>query len=119
MILKETVFSTQMELFQDRQKWEELKNFYIAQSELKQFLDELKNENLHVTDPKKLQPNPQPEQSKALSLLAEINQYLEGKRGQPGGKRAGKFIGPRFYGVNLDRSDPYLRHNLESVGEKV
>jgi hypothetical protein len=46
MILKETIFATQIELFQDKEKWEEIKGFYIAQTELQKFLGELKNGNI-------------------------------------------------------------------------
>ncbi|GAB5552910.1 MAG: hypothetical protein Sapg2KO_25010 [Saprospiraceae bacterium] len=42
MILRETIFATQLELFQDQEKWEELKNFYLAKNELQKFADELK-----------------------------------------------------------------------------
>ena len=78
MVLKETVFATQMELFQDKQKWEELKQFYIAKAEFRQFLQELKKGSLPLTVPEKPETDLSSEQNKALSLLAEINQHLEG-----------------------------------------
>jgi hypothetical protein len=85
MILKETIFATQIELFQDKEKWEEIKGFYIAQTELQKFLGELKNGNiLPLPDnSEKIEFDPLPEENKALSLLAELNQHLEGKVPSP------------------------------------
>lgn len=41
MILRETTFATQMELYQNQAQWQELKNFYIARYEFEQFVKEL------------------------------------------------------------------------------
>lgn len=38
MILRETTFATQMELYQNQAQWQELKNFYIARNEFEQFI---------------------------------------------------------------------------------
>jgi len=38
MILRETTFATQMELYQNREQWEELRNFYRARNEFDQFI---------------------------------------------------------------------------------
>jgi hypothetical protein len=41
MILKETMFATQMELYQNREQWQELKDFYVAREQFNQFMDAL------------------------------------------------------------------------------
>lgn len=41
MILKETMFATQMELYQNREQWLELQNFYLARAEFEKFMDDL------------------------------------------------------------------------------
>ncbi len=41
MILRETTFATQMELYRNREQWEEVKNFYSAMAEFEQFIKEL------------------------------------------------------------------------------
>lgn len=41
MILRETTFTTQMELYRDQSRWQELKDFYIAKSEFDRFIKEL------------------------------------------------------------------------------
>lgn len=38
MILRETTFATQMELYQNQAQWQELRNFYIARNEFEQFV---------------------------------------------------------------------------------
>lgn len=43
MILKETVFATQLELFQNQESWQEMKNFYAARNEFEQFVKGLPN----------------------------------------------------------------------------
>jgi hypothetical protein len=85
MILKETIFATQIELFQDKEKWEEIKGFYIAQTELQKFLGELKNGNISPSpdNSEKIEFDPLPEENKALSLLEELNHHLEGKVHSP------------------------------------
>lgn len=43
MILKETQFATQMELYQNKEQLQELKQFYLAKKEFEQFMLSLKN----------------------------------------------------------------------------
>jgi len=38
MILRETTFATQMELYQNQAQWQELKNFYVARNEFEAFI---------------------------------------------------------------------------------
>ena len=78
MILKETIFATQIELYQDKDKWNELKSFYIARAELEKFMEELNSGKIPVQPAIEGKAKWDVEQSKALSLLAEINEQLEG-----------------------------------------
>lgn len=41
MILKETMFATQMQLYQNKEQWEALHQFYVARAEFEQFMDDL------------------------------------------------------------------------------
>ena len=41
MIMKETMFATKMELYQNREQWDELQKYYVAQKEFEQFMDDL------------------------------------------------------------------------------
>jgi hypothetical protein len=41
MILKETMFATQMALYQNKDQWQELQNFYVARFDFEQFMDEI------------------------------------------------------------------------------
>jgi hypothetical protein len=41
MILKETMFATQMELYQNKDQWQELKDFYVAREQFRNFMDAL------------------------------------------------------------------------------
>ncbi|MBK8194574.1 MAG: hypothetical protein IPK76_15670 [Lewinellaceae bacterium] len=41
MILKETMFATQMQLYQNKEQWKELHQFYVARQDFEQFMDEL------------------------------------------------------------------------------
>jgi hypothetical protein len=41
MILKETMFATQMELYQNKSQWQELKDFYVAREQFRNFMDAL------------------------------------------------------------------------------
>lgn len=38
MILRETMFATQLEIFQNLEQWQQLKNFYAARNEIEQFI---------------------------------------------------------------------------------
>ena len=57
MILRETTFATQMELYQNQAQWQELKNFYVARNEFEEFI---KHGHTKVETPieNKIQPNP-------------------------------------------------------------
>ena len=99
MILKETIFATQIELFQNRERWEEVKGFYIARTELQKFIKDLNNgkvSSLPVPAPvKEIEQQTSetlPIENKALSLLEEINQHLGGKDLRPSlnGKEKGE-----------------------------
>jgi hypothetical protein len=41
MILKETMFATQMALYQNKEQWRELHDFYVARNDFDQFMDAL------------------------------------------------------------------------------
>ena len=41
MILRETTFATQMELYQNKAQWQELKDFYVARAEFELFIQHL------------------------------------------------------------------------------
>ena len=99
MILKETIFATQIELFQDKERWEEVKSFYIARSKLQQFLDDLNHGKVMALSPpdqkeKEELPasEPPPEENRMLNLLEELNKHLEGKVSSPSlnGQEKGK-----------------------------
>ena len=88
MILKETIFVSQMQLFQNKEDWKKIKEFYIAQTELKRFLKELHSGEV----PSLPEPNhdsniklkePAGEENKALELIAELNNHLQGKVSSP------------------------------------
>ncbi len=87
MILKETIFATQIELFQDKERWAEVKGFYIAQTELQRFIEDLNNGKVSaLPEPEQEEPATSealPMENKALSLLEEINQHLQGKDFRP------------------------------------
>ncbi len=95
MILKETIFATQIELFRNKERLEEVKSFYIARSELRLFLENVNNRKIPALpeavkdEPQemdletKLEPEIPPEESKIISLLNELNQHLEGKVSSP------------------------------------
>lgn len=92
MILKETIFATQVELYQDQEKWEEIKAFYTAQKKLKLFLSET---DVPTNQPLIAEPqnnDDSKEDNPALALLEELNQQLQGKDLSPSlnGKEKGK-----------------------------
>lgn len=101
MILKETIFATQIELFQDKAMWQEVRGFYIARTEMQQFLEGLDNgkvpalpiaeEEASEPEEEKAEALPPPE-NKALDLLQELNKHLEGKVPSPSlnGQEKGK-----------------------------
>lgn len=88
MILKETIFATQIELFHNKGSWDELKGFYIAQAELEKFMEDLNNGKVADLPKPKQEVGPTIPQAilmenKVLSLLEELNQHLQGKGSRP------------------------------------
>ena len=96
MILRETIFATQMELFSDKERWQEVKAFYLAKAELKHFIAELEAGKMPEGIPKvllpvsddesKLQEPESPTEQKsdpAADLLKELNEHLRGKGNRP------------------------------------
>lgn len=90
MILKETIFATQIELFQDKDRWEEIKHFYLARNELKQFIVGLKEGEVPLLSAPTLPeqqnevlPDPPTEDDKTILLLAELKNLLEGNLPSP------------------------------------
>ena len=90
MILKETIFATQIELFQNQDRWEEVKSFYLARNELKQFIEGLKEREAAFLsaptppeDQKKALPEPPSDKDKTILLLGELKNLLEGNALSP------------------------------------
>ena len=90
MILRETIFATQIELFRNRAGWQEVKSFYIARNELQQFVDGLKNGEAALLPPPTLRAEKEPilpdspeEEDKTLLLLDELKNLLEGNALSP------------------------------------
>ena len=94
MIMKETVIITQMELYQNKDQWNELKKFYVAKEQFQQFMDDLREGRysddyvLQEAVPQKLNENKLESQSglsKEDRFFLESNNYhhlieqLEGK----------------------------------------
>lgn len=90
MILKETIFATQIELFQNQDRWHEVKNFYLAINELQQFIGKIREGEVPLL------PSPveneveevsetasPPEDDKTLLLLGELRTLLEGNALSP------------------------------------
>lgn len=101
MILRETIFATQLELFQNQEKWKELKQFYVARNDLQRFAKELKqNEVLSLPQPEHNdRPIEDASQNKGQEknldsdpLLEELKILLLGKSQRPplNGMRQGK-----------------------------
>ncbi|MBK7870747.1 MAG: hypothetical protein IPJ74_08685 [Saprospiraceae bacterium] len=73
MLLREAEFATYLEIYQNKERWAELKEFYLAQAELASFIGEIKS-------PKKmLAPLEKPEilespEDKSSKLLEELKQ---------------------------------------------
>lgn len=84
MILKETIFATQFELFQNQERWQEVKNFYLARNELDKFIGDVKAGKPILLAPpveKKEEPSSQAcpqEDNKTLRLVTELKTLLEG-----------------------------------------
>lgn len=88
MILKETIFATQIELFQDKERWHEVQRFYVAQTELQKFIKDINSGKVSALPKSEQQvkaqiPQSLPVENKTLSLLEEINQHLQGKDYRP------------------------------------
>ena len=90
MILRETILATQMELFSNRERWQEVKDFYIAKAELKHFIAELEGGTLpQALPPVEEEPkevidlDPEPKDDLAANLLKELNEHLRGKENRP------------------------------------
>lgn len=75
--LREIRYSTELELYEDRGKWEELKGYYQSKEEFRHFLDSLKDFSPQASQPNPIQqqaptqssaaPTPPPAQSKPIS----------------------------------------------------
>lgn len=96
MILRETILATQMELFSDKERWQEVKAFYLAKAELKHFITELdagkmpQDEQKTLTSASTEEPNEkqlgtstESENDPAADLLKELNEHLRGKESRP------------------------------------
>jgi hypothetical protein len=67
MILKETMFASQMALYQNKEQWVELQNFYVARFEFREFMDELYDgKNPKLTAGGDAEQAPSEEQAKEL-----------------------------------------------------
>ena len=111
MILKETMFATQMALYQNKEQWKELHDFYIARNDFDQFMDDLydgKKPNL----PLKEGPLALKGEAKADDNQLELE--FSGKRAQLVSERA-DLVSATFYGVKLDIADPFLFRNLSRL----
>lgn len=84
MILKETIFATQFELFQHPERWQDVKNFYLARNELDKFIGDVKaGKTLLLPPPVEQQEEPAapvctPVEDKTLLLFMELKTLLEG-----------------------------------------
>ena len=61
MILRETMFATQMELYQNRAQWIELQQFYVARADFEQFMDDLMDGKRPVLPEQKVIAEPEEE----------------------------------------------------------
>lgn len=50
MILKETMFATNFELYQNKDQWQDLKTFYVAKAQFEQFMEDLTDGKLETGD---------------------------------------------------------------------
>jgi hypothetical protein len=88
MILKETVFATQIELFRNKDNWNEVKSFYIAQKELRNFIHTYEDLNL-LDDTVEIQSKQEQDDIESdgtgdsMKLLNELKSLLEGKENRP------------------------------------
>ena len=75
MILRETIFSTQMELFQDQERWQQVRQFYTAKNDLNNFIKEIGSEQ---SEEIKSLPESSEEEKELAKLLSELKGLLEG-----------------------------------------
>ena len=82
MILRETIFSTQMELFQDQERWQQVRQFYTAKNDLNNFIkgigSEQSEEIKSLPQPEAEQPAPSEEEKELAKLLSGLKGLLEG-----------------------------------------
>ena len=82
MILRETIFSTQMELFQDQERWRQVRQFYTAKNDLNNFIKgigtEQDEEIKSLPEPKEEPPESSEEEKELAKLLSELKGLLEG-----------------------------------------
>ena len=91
MILRETILATQMELFASKDRWQEVKEFYLARAELHQFITDIEARKMPqavppaTTEDTETQIKELPPQGDhpAADLLKELNEYLRGKEDRP------------------------------------
>jgi len=60
MILRETMFATNMELYQNEEQWQELKEFYVAQQRFETFMEDISEGKFNVPNTNPAQPTPSP-----------------------------------------------------------
>jgi hypothetical protein len=82
MILRETIFSTQMELFQDQERWQQVRQFYTAKNDLNNFIKGIGTEQgeeiKSLPAPKEEQSEHYEEEKELAKLLSELKGLLEG-----------------------------------------
>lgn len=109
MILRETMFATQMELYQNQAQLLELKKFYLARNEFEKFVKELPNLDLATMQARhyhSIGVNP-PSSSDSEKLFEDTNSFDEQVNIEE--LFENKAI---FYGVKIDMDDPFLERNL-------
>ena len=80
MILREILFASQMELYQNQERWQEVKQFYIAKAELNQFMKEINSGKLPS---KKLHQIEVTTENTTVPFLQDLNLPSEGKVESP------------------------------------
>jgi len=80
MILRETMFATNMELYQNENQWQELKAFYVAQERFETFMEDISEGKFNVPGKELPQPAPglpEPELEAKKSDFAVSGKLLE------------------------------------------
>ena len=105
MILKETMFATQLEFYRNQPQWQEMKNFYIARKELERFVNGTLNKDMlpgssDIQDEKvgKKKPLSDEKRKHLVKKPVEAQTLINNKTS--------------FYGLKLDTNDPFLKRNL-------